>query len=79
MRREVERSLERPDELEGAVVTEPRGLSGAVLVTRALSWLSVRRGMRGLLGLAMALLSVVVGGLAARGEREPVGTAPWPA
>jgi GNAT superfamily N-acetyltransferase len=73
LRREVERSLERPDELEGAVVTKLRGLSGAVLVMRssppALSWLSVRRGMRGR-GLATALLSVVVDGLAARGEGE---------
>jgi GNAT superfamily N-acetyltransferase len=73
LRQEIERSLERPDELEGAVVADAHQLSACLLVMAssppALSWLSVRRGLRGR-GLAMALLGVVVDGLAARGEPE---------
>jgi GNAT superfamily N-acetyltransferase len=73
LRREVERSLERPEELEGAVVAGSDGLSACALVTPssppALTWLSVRANVRGR-GLAAALLCVVLDGLAARGEGE---------
>lgn len=71
LRRVVERSVERPDELDGAVAVDGRGLCACALVTPAapptLSWLTVRRDLRGR-GLATALLGVVVDALAARGE-----------
>lgn len=73
LRREVERSLERSEELEGAVVADLEGLSACALMTPssppALTWLSVRANVRGR-GLAAALLRVVLDGLAARGEEE---------
>jgi GNAT superfamily N-acetyltransferase len=73
LRREVERTVERPDGLEGAVAIDTHGLCAGLLVTGssppALAWLTVRRDVRGR-GLATALLSVVADALAARGERE---------
>ncbi|MCP9491005.1 MAG: GNAT family N-acetyltransferase [Solirubrobacteraceae bacterium MAG38_C4-C5] len=73
LRRELERTVERPEELEGAVALDTHGLCAGLLVMGsgppALTWLSVRRDVRGR-GLATALLSVVVDALAARGEPE---------
>lgn len=73
LRFELERTVERPGELDGAVAVDPHGLCAAVLVSSSscptLSWLSVRRDVRDR-GLATALLGVVVEALAERGVSE---------
>lgn len=73
LRRELERSVEGPDRLEGAVAVDTNGLCGCLLVTDSspptLVWLSVRLDVRGR-GLATAMLKVVVDGLATGGEPE---------
>ena len=69
LRREVERTVGRPEELEGAVALDAHGLCAGVLVMGssppALTWLSVRRDVRGR-GLATALLGVAVDALVCR-------------
>ncbi|MDQ3632580.1 MAG: GNAT family N-acetyltransferase [Actinomycetota bacterium] len=71
LRRDIDRSLLRPGSVDGAIATDADGPCACVLVTGssppALTWLTVRRDVRGR-GVATALLRVVVGALAARGE-----------
>jgi len=73
LQREVGRTVAEPAGLEGAVAVDTHGLCACVLVTGssspALSWLSVRRDVRGR-GLATAMLGVALGALARRGVQE---------